>query len=396
LVPWLLALAADCEPLAARQEPAAPAHEAAAPAAPTAAETEDLAALLEPIRAAHGVPALGAARVVDGELRGLGVCGVRRIGGEERVGPGDLWHLGSCAKAMTATMCARLVERGLLRWSSTVGEAFADVPMDEGWKRATLEELLAHRGGAPGSLDADGLWIELFERRGAVAADRAKLLAGVLRRAPAHPPGTAFEYSNAGYVLAALMAERASGRDYESLMRAEVFEPLGMTSPGIGAPGADAWPATEPWGHRRSSSGLTALAPGPEADNPPSMAPAGTWHATLADWARFAADHALGEGGGGRLLGAESYRKLHTVAWDGGDYALGWGVARREWSAGPVLTHAGSNTLWYCVAWLAPAERLCVVVTCNAAGPEAERATDAATWELIRPATVDRNSLRDR
>jgi CubicO group peptidase (beta-lactamase class C family) len=34
----------------------------------------------------------------------------------------DRWHLGSCTKSMTASLAAMLIEDGLLRWDTTVGE----------------------------------------------------------------------------------------------------------------------------------------------------------------------------------------------------------------------------------------------------------------------------------
>ena len=51
---------------------------------------------------------------------------------------------------------------------------------------------------------------------------------------------------------------------------------------------------------------------------------------------------------------------------------------------GPILTHSGSNTMWYCVAWLAPARGLAVLVTTNAGHPPAPRACDEAAEALLQ------------
>ena len=87
-----------------------------------AQQVDSIAELLAPIRAEHDVPALGAAVLVDGELRALGVDGVRKRGAPELVTDEDLWHLGSCTKAMTATWLAMLVAEGKLTWESELGE----------------------------------------------------------------------------------------------------------------------------------------------------------------------------------------------------------------------------------------------------------------------------------
>ena len=84
-----------------------------------AQHVEDLSSLLRPVRESRGVPALGVAVLVDGGLRGLGVDGVRKVGREEAVCASDLWHLGSCTKAMTATWLAMLVEEDRLQWQTT-------------------------------------------------------------------------------------------------------------------------------------------------------------------------------------------------------------------------------------------------------------------------------------
>jgi CubicO group peptidase (beta-lactamase class C family) len=62
---------------------------------------------------------------------------------------------------------------------------------------------------------------------------RAAFAAWVLRGKPAGPIGQGL-YSNGGYTIAAAIAERVTGRSWASLVRARVFEPLGIAgaSPG--------------------------------------------------------------------------------------------------------------------------------------------------------------------
>jgi D-alanyl-D-alanine carboxypeptidase len=53
-------------------------------------------------------------------------------------------------------------------------------------------------------------------------------------------------------------------------------------------------------------------------------------------------------------------------------YAMGWVIADNQpWAGGPALTHAGSNTMWFAVAWLAPGKDFAVLVACNQANAEA-------------------------
>jgi CubicO group peptidase (beta-lactamase class C family) len=354
---------------------------AAGAASGDAPPVADLASLLEPIRSAARLPALGGA-VVSGEgVVGLGVTGVRRAGSDVRVAPDDRWHLGSCTKAMTATLVARLVERGVLSWDARPTDVLRERirRIHAGWRDATLDQLLAHRGGAPAEIERMSVWRSLFSSTDEPAAQRLRLVADVLSAPPEAPPGERAIYSNAGYVIAGAMAEAAAGASWEALVAREVFEPLRIESAGFGPPGA-AGELREPVGHRQAGARLAPVPPGTPADNPPALGPAGTVHASLGDWSRFVAAHLRRAP---VLLRPETYAALHAPA-AGGPYARGWLVVDRDWGGGPVLTHMGSNASWVAVAWLAPARDFAVLVTTNAGGQGAEQAVDRAAWALIR------------
>src|SRR2546425_5420679 len=91
-----------------------------------------------------------AAAVLRGErIIAQGAAGVRKSGTAERITLDDQFRLGSCTKAMTATLVAMLVEEGKLNWTTTLGELFADTvkPMHPAWEKVTLRQVLAHRAG---------------------------------------------------------------------------------------------------------------------------------------------------------------------------------------------------------------------------------------------------------
>jgi len=107
-----------------------------------------------------------------------GCAGVRKAGEVETIAITDKFHLGSCTKSMTATMIATLVEEGKLKWETTVGEVFADVPMHEQWKGVRLEQLLTNSAGAPSGLEKDGLWGKLWRAQGTPTEQRLALVEG--------------------------------------------------------------------------------------------------------------------------------------------------------------------------------------------------------------------------
>lgn len=354
------------------------------PDASTTLSPADLSTRLEPLRAEFKLPALAAAVLHHDRVVALGAVGVRKAGSTAAVTPADKFHIGSCTKSMTAVLAAMFVERGRLRWDTPLGGIFPERAdqMNPAFRAVTLEQLLAHRSGAPESLDADGLWGRIWAHDGAPPEQRLLLLDGVTRRPPAAAPGTKYIYSNAGYAMAGAMIERVAGKPWEDLIREMLFAPLGMDSAGFGAP-ATPGEVDQPWGHTAGLLGLKPVPPGPRADNPPTIAPAGTVHCSIGDLAKYAAFHLRGARGAAKLLQAETFKTLHTPI-SGQDYALGWLVVPRDWAGGLALTHSGSNTMFFTVIWLAPAKDFGVVVATNLGGRRAEQGCDKTAWTLIR------------
>lgn len=385
------AIAVGAAVLQAQLDPASAAEISGAGTSPPAwglradgGRPRDIGPLLEQIRARHSLPAMGAAVVRSNRLAGLGVCGRRALNPEAPpVTPDDVWHLGSTTKSMTATLAAILVSRGRIGWNTTLAEVFPETAphMAPGWGAVTLEQLCSNRSGAPTGLEANGLWGRLWAFHGTPEAARQYLLEQLTASPPPHTPGSGYEYSNAGFALAGHMLERVMKQSWEDLVTAELFRPLGIRTAGFGAPGREG-SFDQPWGHHAGKPFLPQP-PGPEADNPAAIAPAGRAYMALPDMARYVAFHLTLEKSDTPLLGAEAGRRLHRALPSNEHYAFGWFETRRKWAPGPILTHNGSNTMWFAVMWLAPDAEFGVIVTTNAGGPEAQLAADEAASALI-------------
>ncbi len=332
--------------------------------------------LLESIRQKHHLPALAGAIVTGREVVAIGAAGVRKAGTETPVTLDDEWHLGSDTKAMTAVLIASLVEQGKLGWDTSIEQTFPDLAaeLQPEMRKVTILHLLSHRSGLPANI----LWgrvstqVPLLEQRQNVVKSLKTLKLK-------SEPGSAYEYSNLGYVVAAAMAEKVTNTSWEALITATVFKPLKMKSAGFGGTGTPG-KVDQPWPH--GADGNPAPGNGPAVDNPPVLGPAGIVHCSLADWAAFIMDQLRGEQGNGALLKTETYKMLHKPPF-GGDYALGWLTAQRPWGGGMVLTHAGSNTWNYAVVWIAPLRDFAVLVCTNQGGPVAAKACDEAASALI-------------
>lgn len=353
------------------------------------AQARNINKLLAPILKKHGVPALAGAIVTSDSLVAIGAVGVRRMGDETPVTVDDKFHIGSCTKSMTATLLATFVEEGVLSWNTTLEQGLPELApkMDASYRSVTVAQLLTHRAGIPSDLHFDGLWGKLWNHTGTPTEQRATLAQAVLSRPPEHAPGGKFLYANAGFAIAGYIAEVKSGQGWEELMRQRLFTPLGMTSAGFGSPGSGE-SIDQPRGHGNDHK---PVEPGKQADNPAAIGPGGTVHCSLADWGRFAALHLRGEKAdqilGGVTIKRETFLKMHEpVKGQGADYAMGWGVTTRPWAGKPgiTLTHSGSNTMWYCVCWLAPEKGFAVLAATNIADAAAPQACDEAASAMIQ------------
>jgi CubicO group peptidase (beta-lactamase class C family) len=281
---------------------------------------------------------------------------------------------------MTAVIIATLVERGKLTWETTLGEVFLELaatfPAD--FRAITITQLLSHHAGLISNLSND--WRDIERSSPFLSDQRLNALKEAASIKLKSKPGTKYEYSNLGYTLAGVIAERAGGESWETLMRDIVFKPLGMTSCGFGGLGTPG-KIDQPWPHNDNAKPMPSN--GPEVDNAEVIGPAGTVHCSIADWSKFIIDQLRGERGDGALLKPETYKALHTPRF-GGSYAFGWAVGSRPWANGTVFQHSGSNTMNFCVVWIAPLRDFAVLAVTNQGGDEASKATDEAVSELIK------------
>ncbi|MDP8268477.1 MAG: serine hydrolase domain-containing protein [Candidatus Tenebribacter davisii] len=284
----------------------------------------------------------------------IGSAGVRKAGTSVAMTDKDLVHLGSCSKAMTATMLATLVKDGKLSWDMKLTEAIPELKnnIHDGFKNITLWQLLTHRAGLPKN-PIDELAhtdLEIKERRLALLKDNIIF-------APSNTVGE-WHYSNFGYIIAACMAEQVTGLSWEILIKERLFEPLGMTTAGIGDPLKDN-SIDQPWGHKKSWIG-NKWKPSRAYYNE-AISPAGRVHCSVEDWAKFISLQLPGENA---FLDRATLNKLIEPI---DFYAAGWVVfqeTEQPWAKGIVLVHGGSNEIWYAAVMVAPAiDRAYVVVT---------------------------------
>ena len=137
----------------------------------------------------------------------------------------------SGAKGFTALTVMRLVEDGLLTLETRARELLRDdLPLID--DRVNIEQLLAHRSGIGDYLD-ESQQLDLDAHLLAVPVhqlDTAESYLAILDGFPqAFEPDTDFAYCNGGYVVLALLAERAAGIPFHDLVQRHVIDRAGLS-----------------------------------------------------------------------------------------------------------------------------------------------------------------------
>jgi CubicO group peptidase (beta-lactamase class C family) len=322
----------------------------------------------------RGLPGMVAAVIRDGGIVAQGAAGIRHVGLPDEITVTDRFHLGSNIKAMTSTMIATLVDEGKLQWTSTPATVFPELAasMNPQLANATLERILQHRSGLPGFTEAeDFLALPPFD--GTVVEQRRAFAAYVLQGA-AVIPGE-YLYSNAGYIVAAAMAERVTGKSWEELMEARIFGPLGMQV-------SRGWPSAtdpdQPWGHFPFGDGYVALDP-TDFEIPGILGPAGDITMSIQEYAKFIKLNLRALRGHPRLASAAGFDKLFQP---NGDYALGWQVG--TFNGALFAAHEGSIGVFRALVLIFPTRNIAVAVLVNAGGQAASEASVEVGFALAQ------------
>ncbi len=368
-------------------------------AAGTAMARDSLNATLRPYLARYGLPSIAAAVIKNGSIISAGAVGTRKSGAAIPVTLHDRYHLGSNTKAMTALLAAIDVERGTLRWNTTIAQVFPELSdkMDAELREVTIEQFLSHASGIPSDNENFGRLLgESMSREGNLDELRYWMVRQWCGLPLENRPGSVFAYSNMNYVIVGAMIERLEKKTWDELIFERVFRPLRLSTAGLG-PQSSLGMIDAPLGHVKQDGAVKSFLSGPNGDNPPIIGPAGIAHMSILDYALWAGWNA-GEGKRGpRIISAEMMRRLHKPvisvperknAAPGtpslGRYALGWGEMIVPWAPYPIIYHGGSNGKNLAHIWIDSKRDFAIVIATNIGGPKANEALMSLVGQLYR------------
>jgi D-alanyl-D-alanine carboxypeptidase len=153
-----------------------------------------------------------------------------KVGRDPDAGPVDqdtLYQMGSTSKSFTVAVILKLETAGKLSIDDTLGKWLPEYPA---WKDVTIRRLLNMTSDIPNYSETE--WMSRAWEKDPMRAFTFKELVDA-----AHPSATnklpvtkGYHYSNTNYILAAIIAEKATGISFTDLVHEMVIEPHGLTS----------------------------------------------------------------------------------------------------------------------------------------------------------------------
>ena len=187
--------------------------------------------VVDDIVARYHLPGLAVGVVRDGQVVYTRTVGPLEVGKDGAITSRSIFKIASNSKAMTASVLARLVQQGKLRWDDPVIKYLPDFRMHDPWvtREMRVRDLLVHNSGLPEGGGDLMLWPEPnnFTRR--------DIVHGLGYIKPAYGFRSGYAYDNLLYVVAGEVAAAAGGASYEALVKREIFDPLGMAHCRVGA-----------------------------------------------------------------------------------------------------------------------------------------------------------------
>jgi len=185
----------------------------------------DDARAIDSLFAAYAGPSRPGASVIvlrDGHVVARRAYGMADLERRTPAAPETDYRLASVSKQFTAMCIMLLAKDGKLQFDQPARSILPELPPAAA--PVTIRHLLNHTSGL---VDYEDL---IPETRTAQLDDTDVLTMLAAKDSVYFPAGTAYRYSNSGYVLLGMIVARVSGMSFPQFLQARIFGPLGMTA----------------------------------------------------------------------------------------------------------------------------------------------------------------------
>jgi D-alanyl-D-alanine carboxypeptidase len=332
----------------------------------TAEETARVDRIVHDALAATGVPSASIAVVRDGRIVFARAYGTQSPTMPVAT-PDARYQIASVSKQFTAAAILLLRDRHQLSLDDTVSRY---VPGITGGDRITIRQLLSHTSGLQDYWPQDYSFAAMAQ-----PTTPQQIVDRWAKRPLDFEPGTQWQYSNTGYVVAGMIVERVSGQPLLAFLQQNIFRPLGMNPVDQDLAVGPGFPA----GYRRNALGPVRV------ETPAAhgwLYAAGELSMTASDLARWdiaRIDRAL--------LPAADWQEQETAVrlTNGSATNYGLGVQFENMGGHHAVLHGGEAVGFLSTNIVFPAEREAVVVLVNAWFGDAHEEIANGIVDLLHP-----------
>jgi len=358
----------------------------------TAQQQSEIDASIGEWLAQTGAPSVSIAVVNGGELAYAKAYGKARISPTEAATPTTRYAIDSVSKEFTAAAVLKLQEEGKLSLDDKVAKYF---PAFTSADQVTLRQILSHTAGYRDYWPQDYVMVAMGK-----PVTTTALLDEWARKPLDFAPGSDWQYSNTGFVIAGAVVEKVAGRPLVDYLHTIVFDPLKMQ----GVMDADQ--------ARTDATAYTRFAAGPVREAPKEGA---GWLFAAGELAMAPSELAKWDISlmAKSLLKPASYEAYYTsIKLTGGrdsHYSLGLSVNQDQGRL--TLSHGGGGSGFLAANRMWPDQKIAVIAFTNNdwAGPDAvvsrvayvvlpppaDEARARATFEAMRRGVIDRAKFTD-
>jgi CubicO group peptidase (beta-lactamase class C family) len=281
--------------------------------------------------------------------------------------------MASVSKQFTAMSLLMADKEGKLRLDDSIRKHVPELPAYA--DGISIRRMLDHTAGLRDYL---ALWALRGFSNESVLREGPTLALIARQKALNFAPGTAYNYSNSGYLLAAVALQRATGKPLQIYAQEKIFKPLEMHSTRFQADHGEPIPNRAHGYHLRGGAWKTV-------DVDFDLVGSGGMYSNIADMLRWARNFETPVVGGDLLATLQTPGKLN----DGRRTPTGYALGIRE--ANGTYSHSGGAAGYSTFFLRVPKEELTVVCLCNIGGAPVARLAEqvAAVYSGAEPRTSE-------
>jgi len=325
-----------------------------------------------------GAPSVSIAVASDGQVVYAKAYGMARLAPRRQATPQTRYAIDSVSKEFTAAAMLKLQEEGKLSLDDKVSKFFPELASAD---EVSLRQILSHTAGYRDYWPQDFVTIEMSHPTTVRA-----ILDEWGKKPLDFPPGTSWQYSNTGFVIAGAIVEKVAGQSLQDFLRAKIFAPLKMQ--GVTDADQTALGPADAGAYTRAGAG--PIRPAPKegqgwlfAASELAMSPQ-----ELARW-----DISLMARS---LLKPQSYDALYqpTVLTNGRNshYSLGLGV--RDDRGRLVLEHGGGGSGFLAANVMWPTQKLAVIAFTNNDWASPDAVAQRVAFVVLPPQPAEARARR--